>query len=144
MSDWAPRLVAALNSQKQAGGVQNIMQPATLVSVNPPIVSVCGVEISKQLHVNQAIRSETELQTLTDAFDVFTEKFKELEEKKDTVTEPKQVIELLQELLYEPMQEMFQAIIAFHEKELVHPGDQVMVRQDGNDIHVMTGTGGGV
>ena len=81
MSDWGRLLVEAIDSRIQKGGVENIMQPGKLKSVDPPIVEVCGVEIEQQLHLNPAMRSEADLQAVTDTFDTFLEKFQELEEQ---------------------------------------------------------------
>lgn len=132
-------LVAAIDSRITNGGVENIMQPAKLVSVDPPIVEVCGVQIEKQLHVNPALRSEADFEGITSSMDTVMERFGELDQVKDS--EGPEIVEAMKGLAA-PLNDCFTQIKAFLEKGMVHAGDQIMVRQDGNDIHVMTGTGG--
>lgn len=139
---WENMIIDAIDQRKQQGGADNVFQPAKLISVNPPVVEVCGVQVKKQLQLNPAMKQKQDLAPLELAFDNFMEKFKELEEHKEELPEPKDLVDKMLELLVEPMQAMFEASISFHQKGLVQSGDTVMVRQNGNDIHIMNGTGG--
>ena len=134
----ASELVAAFQNLMSRGGPQNITQPGRLVSRNPPVVEVNGVRIKKRVHINPAIRTKADLAPIADAMETVLEKFAELEEVKDA--EPPEIVEAVMELA-QPLHDCFEEIRGFLEKGLVNPGDQIMVRQDGNDIHVMTGTG---
>lgn len=142
MADWANKIVDAIQQIKQEGGQQNIMQPGRLVSVDPPIIEFCGVQIAKQVHVNPSMRTAADIALLQAAADNFMAKFAELETHKDSITEPKDLVDKLLELLTEPLQQVFDSVVEYHKKDAAAAGAQVMVRQDGNDIHVMSGTGG--
>lgn len=130
---WENKIISAIDERKTSGGVDNVFMPATLVSTNPPVINICGCNVSKQLHISSSVKFKKD-ETLNNLFSDFMTAL-------DGLKEIEEVPELV-ENLKGPLQELFDGIMKYHQKDSAKAGDTVMVRQDGNDLHVLTRQGG--
>lgn len=131
---WEADLLNVFGQLKQEGGVDNVFVPAKLVSTNPPVVNICGVNVSKQLHMNPAMVTDTSADAVANSMAALNDA---LEQAKDVEEVPEFV-----ELIQAPLSQLLESILEFMKKSQVNAGDTVMVRQNGNDLHIMSSSGG--
>lgn len=111
MASWASELAGALIDKAVAGGSKTPLMLASIDSTSPLSISVYGQTITQNLYVNAAWTLE--------ATDTTPSK---IEKMFETCAEPPDLKAFLQE---------------YHERSVLHPGDEVIVLQIDTSFFVL-------